>query len=128
MLMTYERMMAFAERWIENWNRRDVDSVLMHFADDAQFVSPLADKFLGRSVLRNKEEIRAYWQTGMTRVSDLAFTLDHASWDERRRALTVVYQARLNGECQRACEIMRFDASGRQIKGEAFYGAPLASS
>jgi hypothetical protein len=124
MLMTYERMMAFAAEWIANWNRRDIEAVLTHFADDAQFTSPLASKFVGRTVLRNKDELRAYWRTGLTHVSALEFTLDHASWDERRRELIVVYQANLNGETKRACEIMQFDASGRQIRGEAFYGAP----
>jgi hypothetical protein len=37
----------------------------------------------------------------------------------------VVYEANLNGERKRACEIMRFDESGRQIRGEALYGAVL---
>ena len=49
--------------------------------------------------------------------------LDHAAWDERRRELNVVYEANLNGESKRACEIMQFDTSGRQIGGEAIYGA-----
>jgi len=78
--MTYERMMSFAEQWIANWNRRDIEAVLMHFTDDAQFISPVANTVAGRSVLRNKEELRAYWQTAMTRVSALEFKLDHASW------------------------------------------------
>jgi len=120
-------MMSFAERWIANWNRHDIEAVLTHFTDDAQFISPVANNVVGRPVVRNKEELRAYWQTAMTRVTALEFKLDHASWDEHRRELTVVYQARLNGECKRACEIMEFDSSGRQIRGEAFYGAPLAS-
>jgi steroid delta-isomerase len=123
--MTYESMMAFAERWIANWNSRDIDAVLMHFADDAEFASPLARQFAGRSELRGKDELRAYWQAGMARIAALEFTLDRASWDERRRELTVVYEARLNGEAKRACEIMQFDSSGRQIRGEAFYGAPI---
>ena len=127
MNMTYERMMGFAERWIENWNRRDIEAVLAHFAEDAEFVSPVASRFVGRSVLRNKDELRAYWQHAMARISALEFKLDHASWDERRRELTVVYRASLNGECTRACEIMQFDVSGRQIRGEAFNGAPLES-
>jgi hypothetical protein len=55
----------------------------------------------------------------------LEFKLDHAAWDERRRELNVVYEANLNGERKRACEIMRFDKSGRQIRGEALYGAIL---
>jgi hypothetical protein len=58
-------------------------------------------------------------------ISILEFRLDHATWDERRRELNVVYEASLNGERKRACEIMQFDVSGRQIRGEAFYGAAV---
>jgi len=40
--MTYQSMMAFAESWIAAWNRRDVDAVLAHYSEEAQFVSPVA--------------------------------------------------------------------------------------
>jgi len=123
--MTYESMMRFAEAWIANWNRRDVDAVLSHFADDAQFVSPVARNFVGRPVLQNKKKLADYWRAALGRISTLEFKLDHASWDERRRELNVVYEANLNGERKRACEIMQFDASGRQIRGEALYGAVI---
>jgi hypothetical protein len=123
MQMTYESMMDFAETWIAAWNRRDVEAVLTHFAEEAQFVSPLARDFVGRPVLGNKKELAAYWRDALGRISILEFKLDHATWDERRRELNVVYEANLNGERKRACEIMQFDASGRQIRGEALYGA-----
>ena len=123
--MTYEAMMTFAENWIAAWNRRDMESVLAHFADDAEFVSPLARQFVGRPLLRGKQQIRDYWTAGLARISTIEFKLDHAAWDEQRRELNVVYEANLNGERKRACEIMRFDASGRQIRGEALYGAVL---
>ena len=55
----------------------------------------------------------------------MQFKLDHASWDERRRELNVVYEANLNGERKRACEIMHFEPQGRQIRGEALYGAAV---
>jgi hypothetical protein len=125
MLITYESMMAFAEDWIAAWNRRDVDAVLAHFANDAQFVSPVARNFVGRPVLRNKQELADYWRAALDRISVLEFRLDHATWDERCRELNVVYEANLNGERKRACELMRFDASGRQIRGEALYGAVI---
>ena len=124
MRMTYESMMLFAETWIAAWNRRDIDAVLAHFAEEAEFVSPAAHKFVGRSVLQNRKEIDAYWRTALARISTLEFTLDHASWDERRRELNVVYDANLNGERKRACEIM-FEPEGRQIRGEALYGAAV---
>jgi steroid delta-isomerase len=123
--MTYDAAMRFAEAWVANWNRRDVDAVLAHFAEDAVFVSPLAVRFAGRSELRGKTELGNYWRAALARIERLVFILDHASWDARRRELTVLCDADLNGERKRACEIMTFDAAGRQIRGEALYGALL---
>src|SRR5262249_48003124 len=125
MQMTYDTMMAFAERWIAAWNRRDVDAVLEHYADDATFVSPVARTIVGRSVLRNKQELGDYWRVGLVKITTIEFTLDHASWDARRRELSVVYEANLNGDRKRACEIMRFDEAGQLVRGEALYGAAL---
>ncbi len=123
MNMTYEAMMAFAESWIAAWNCRDVEAVLAHYSDEARVVSPMASKLIGRPTLRNRKELEDYWRIALERISSLEFKLDHAAWDERRRELNVVYEANLNGERKRACEIMQFDASGRQISGEALYGA-----
>lgn len=123
--MTNEQMMAFAREWVANWNRRDVEAVLSHFAEDADFVTPLAVRYSGRAFLHGKAEIAAYWNAAMQHIEVLEFTLDHASWDERLSELTVVTEANLNGERKRASEIMRFGSDGLQVRGEAFYGAPL---
>jgi steroid delta-isomerase len=123
--MTHETMMRFAEDWIAAWNRRDVEAVLAHFTEEAQFMSPIARNVVGRALLRNKQELADYWRSGLARLTTLEFELDHAAWDERRRELVVVYAANLNGEKKRACEIMRFDAAGMQISGEAMYGAVI---
>jgi hypothetical protein len=125
MKMAYESMMTFAESWIAAWNRRDVDAVLSHFAEHAVFVSPVARSLVGRPMLSNKNELAHYWRSALDRISHLEFRLDHATWDERRRELVVVYEANLNGECKRACEIMQFDEIGQQVRGEALYGAVL---
>jgi steroid delta-isomerase len=123
--MTYEAMMAFARMWAAAWNRRDVDAVLAHLADAAEFVSPVAAAISGRASLRGKAEIAAYWRAALDRIAILELAVDHAAWDERRRELSVVYEARLDGERKRACEIMSFDAAGRQVRGEAIYGAAI---
>jgi steroid delta-isomerase len=128
MEMTYDAMMCFAEAWIAAWNRRDVDAVLAHYAEDARFTSPVARAVVGRPVLRNRQELGDYWRSALARIATLEFRLDHAAWDERRRELVVVYEANLNGERKRACEIMRFDAAGRQVASEALYGAAIGES
>ena len=89
MQMTYESMMIFAKTWIAAWNRRDVEAVLAHFAEEAQFQSPKACSFLGRPVLRNRKELEDYWRSALDRISILEFKLDHATWDERHRELNV---------------------------------------
>ncbi|MGH1572438.1 nuclear transport factor 2 family protein [Methylobacterium sp. P31] len=123
--MHHDLMMGFAADWITNWNQRDVEAVLRHFAEEAEFVSPIAHEVVGEAVLKGKEMIRAYWCTALDRIPTLHFTLDHATWDATQRELTVIYIAERAGRRQRACEIMTFDAAGRQIRGEAFYGADL---
>ena len=56
MRMTYESMMLFAETWIAAWNRRDIDAVLAHFADEAQFVADvLARRGLRRALEKRSE-------------------------------------------------------------------------
>ncbi len=79
--MTREGMMAFARDWIAAWNRRDAESVLSHFADDAVFVSPVAAKYTGAGVIQGKSALAEYWNAALERLSTLEFTLDYASWD-----------------------------------------------
>jgi hypothetical protein len=40
-----------------------------------------------------------------------------------RPNLIIFYEANLNRVCSRACEAMKFDSFGRQVSGEAMYGA-----
>jgi hypothetical protein len=125
MLMQHDTMMSFASNWVANWNQRDVEAVLQHFDEEAEFVSPVARDVVGEAVLKGKERIRAYWRIALDRIPILHFTLDHATWDAEHRELTVIYTAERAGRRRRACEIMTFDASGQQVRGEAFYGADL---
>ena len=81
MQMTYKSMMAFAEAWIAAWNRRDVEAVLAHYSEEAQFVSPVARNLVGRPILRNRKELGDYWRTALELISLLEFKLDHAAWD-----------------------------------------------
>jgi hypothetical protein len=65
----------FAQQWVAAWNAHDLDAVLAHFADDAEFSSPVAVQLLPQSdgVLRGKTAIREYWAAGLERIPDLHF-------------------------------------------------------
>lgn len=69
--------MAFARRWVEAWNDRDVEAVLGHFADDVVFTSPLAGRVVPGSagVLRGKEALREYWTEALRLGPQLHFDL-----------------------------------------------------
>jgi acyl-CoA thioesterase FadM/ketosteroid isomerase-like protein len=114
---------AFARSWTDAWNRRDVEAVLAHYADDAVFVSPTAARVVGNPVVEGKAALRAYWQAALEQIESLKFTLEEALWSARTGTLTVVYQSQLGSQAPtRAVEIMSFRA-GRVVRGEALYGA-----
>ncbi|GAA1984762.1 nuclear transport factor 2 family protein [Catenulispora subtropica] len=65
----------FVDRWAAAWNAHDLEAVLAHFTDDAEFASPVAVQLLPDSdgVVRGKEALRAYWAEGLRRIPDLRF-------------------------------------------------------
>ena len=114
----------FAERWISNWNSKDVDAVLAHYVDNATFISPKAAGLVGNAVLNGKDALALYWRTAAAKIT-IHFTLDRIVWDGEANELVVFYEANLNGVRTRTCETMRFDRTGRQLSGEALYGAAI---
>ena len=115
----------FAANWISAWNRKDVNAVLDHYVGDAKFVSPKAATFVGNSVVEGKKALSEYWQLAAKKIEKIELALDHIVWDSDSNELVIFYDANLNGVCSRACEMMKFDPSGRQVSGEAMYGAPI---
>ena len=114
---------AFATNWIKAWNKKDVDAVLEHYVEDAKFISPKAAIFVGKPVIMGKKALSEYFHLAAKKIEKIEFKLDHIVWDSESNDLIVFYEANLNGVCSRACEAMRFNSSGRQVSGEAMYGA-----
>jgi steroid delta-isomerase len=114
---------AFAREWIAAWNRRDVEAVLAHFADDAVFISPKAEQVVGNGCVEGKAALRAYWNKALEQIRSLHFELEEAVWSPRAETLTVIYTSTVQDRPPvRATEIMRFK-SGRVVLGRALYGA-----
>ncbi len=123
--MTHERAQTFARRWAEEWNRRDVEAVLAHFADEVEFTSPRAAATVGTATVHGKDALRAYWNAAMARIETIHFTIDHAVWDPASAALLIVYTSSINGQTNRAGELLQLNAAGLAVRGEAFHGAML---
>lgn len=123
--MTRAEIDAFVAGWIDAWNRRDVEAVLGHFAEDVTFTSPVAATVTGNATVRGKDAIRAYWTAALARISKLVFTLDRVIWDPERRELAIVYDRDADGKRSRVCEMLTFDAASRVVRGEVMRGAEL---
>jgi hypothetical protein len=67
----------FAQQWVDGWNAHDMDAVLSHFTEDAEFASPVAAQLLPETngILRGKAAIRDYWTNGLKRIPDLHFEI-----------------------------------------------------
>jgi len=70
-VLTYDWARSQAQAWCDAWNRRDLDAVMSHYADDVRVCSPLVKKRFPNSDgwLRGAPALRAYFEIGM-RVSD----------------------------------------------------------
>jgi len=119
--LTRAEMIAAAQAWIAAWNRRDMEAVLAGFDPAATFRSPLAERTTGSTEIVGTEALRAYWEKALAGIDTLRFTLLDVLCDEERQALAIHYEAELNGELRRACELFRF-RQDRKVSGEALYG------
>jgi ketosteroid isomerase-like protein len=107
--------LAFAERWIELWNGRDLEGVLTHYADDVVFTSPTALRFAADSggTIRGKAALRDYWTRALGANPALRFSLIdvYAGID----MLVVHYRNQLGAPIS---EVMVF-RDGRVVTGHA---------
>jgi hypothetical protein len=111
--------MAFARRWVKEWNDHDVEAMLTHFADDAVFTSPLAERLFPESggVISGKGALRRYWTEGIRRGPGLRFELlgVYSGTD------TIVIRFR-NEQGVDRCEVLTF-AGGLVRTGHGTYPA-----
>lgn len=114
---------AFAERWISDWNLKDVEAVLAHFSEDAVFTSPRAKLVVGSPRLLGKASLREYWNRAVERIETIQFTLDYVIKDSSHMA--IVYAAELNGKRVRSVEFLDFGEDGLIHRGEAMHGIEL---
>lgn len=117
--------LVFAQQWAAAWSRRDVDAVLDHFADEVQFTSPLAHQLVGTATVIGKPALAAYWNQALERIQTLTFIVDSVVFDPQAQCLAILYISQTDAKTIRATEVVHFGPSGKIIKAEALYGAPV---
>jgi ketosteroid isomerase-like protein len=114
---------AYADRWVADWNRKDVEAVLALFSDDVVFTSAKAETIVGSSRMEGKAALRQYWTLALARIQSLHFTLDSVISEGDRAG--IVYTSEINGKRMRAIELLTFGRDGLIREGEAFYGVSV---
>jgi hypothetical protein len=106
-----------AQNWVDAWNRRDLDAVMTHYADDVSVCSPLVKRRLQKSDgwLHGKSALRDYFAIGMGNP-DLHFTLQSVLLGVQ--SMSMVY-ARENGI--QVVDTMELSADGLTTRMVACY-------
>jgi ketosteroid isomerase-like protein len=115
----------YAEQWIAEWNARDLDAVLAHYADDVVFRSPVAARVRPDSggIITGKAALEDYWRAALALVADLHFELEavYPSVD----ALTICYR---NQRGQQVAESLVLGEDGLVQFGMGAYGPDPAAA
>lgn len=116
--MTTVDVAAYAAQWVADWNARDLDRVLAHYADDVVFRSPVAARVKPESggILVGKAALADYWGAALPLVPDLHFTLEQAF--SSVGAVTILYR---NQRGQQVAETLVFNDDGLVESGLGAY-------
>lgn len=107
---------AFAEEWIASWNAHDVERVLLHYASDIVFLSPIAQQRLGHGRVVGTEALRNYWVRALADLPDLRFEMIDLLVGHE--CLTILYR---NERGRRAAESFEFGPDCKVIRSCACY-------
>ena len=118
--MTRDEAWSLANHWVASWNAHDLDSIMEHYEDAIELISPVAARLLGSSdgKVVGKANLRAYFQRGLEAYPELDFRLEDVLW-----GLTSVVLYYTNQKGTRTAEFMELSARGKVTRVVANYGA-----
>ena len=120
--MTRNEAEAYARQWASDWNRLDLEAVFAHFEEGIVWSSPKATEAVGVPTVCGKSALRDYLVRVLRPVTALRFTVHRVIWDRETSELSIIYDREINGQRDRASEILHFAGSGRVDRGEVHYG------
>jgi hypothetical protein len=109
-----------ANHWIAAWNAHDLDSIMTHYEDEVELISPVAARLLGTAdgKVAGKANLRVYFQRGLDAYPDLHFRLENVLWGINS---VVLYYANQRGT--RTAEFVELSADGKIARVVANYSA-----
>jgi len=115
---------AHVKRWIEAWNKHDLQTVLSMYSEEIEFSSPkIKAVFPERTIskIKNKKDLEAYWSKALKKYPKLNFVLKESKF--HNNVCLIEYYAVWDGRT-RTPVIEKFEMqNGLVIKSSVFYGA-----
>ena len=118
--MTKDEAWSLASHWLAAWNAHDLDSIMTHYEDAIELISPVAAHLWGTPDGRvaGKTNLRAYFQRGLEAYPELQFRLEDVLWGINS---IVLYYSNQKGT--RTAEFMELSGSGKVVRVVANYGS-----
>ena len=115
---------AHVKRWIEAWNKHDLQTVLSMYSEEIEFSSPkIKAIFPERTIskIKNKKDLEEYWSKALKKYPKLNLVLKESIF--HNNVCLIEYYAVLDGRT-RTSVIEKFEMqNGLVIKSSVFYGA-----
>ena len=106
----------FANRWVDDWNSHDLERIIDHYAENAEFRSPKAAERLGDGIVRGHDALRAYWGPALENRPALRFHLNDVFSGHQTVSIHYGYDLGRN-----VVETLLFDDDGKAVIGCGCY-------
>jgi hypothetical protein len=118
--MTKDEAQDLANHWVAAWNAHDLDAIMSHYGEAIELTSPAAAQLLGTpdGKVSGKQNLRAYFQRGLTAYPELHFHLENVLW-----GLNSIVLYYTNQKGTRTAEFMELSADGKVNRVVANYSA-----
>ncbi len=118
MMIDRDKAWEFAQKWLDAWNKHDVDLIMKHYADSIEFCSPVVQKVLGdpKGVVSGINNLRDYF----TRQLQKFYTLHFQLLDVFTSPQSLVLYYKINRGLL-AAEVMILDENMKAIRVYANY-------
>lgn len=116
--MTRDEAWNLANHWVTAWNNHDLESIMSHYEDAVELISPVAAQLLGAAdgKVIGKANLTAYFQRGLNAFPELRFHLEDVLWGINS---VVLYYTNQKGT--RTAEFMELSEAGKVARVVAHY-------
>lgn len=115
--MNHEEATRIAKTWCDAWNRKNLEAILEHYADDVAFSSPTVISRLGVASgwIYGKEKLREHFATGL-QVPNLHFEFQDVLLGVG--GMCVLYRR----ETGALVDVVELNSDGKGQRVHAYYG------